>query len=74
MKTTLIAVSYGEETDPYTCSSTIDDDNVGLDVHDAVECRDMIAKLQQLPINSIDEVLVIQDSEVIEQHGGEDGF
>lgn len=72
MKTTLIAVSYGSIGDPYTTSDEIDPKKV--DINNAKACRKAIAKLKKLPINSIDEVLVIQDSEVIKQHGGQDGF
>lgn len=64
----LIAISYQNE---FTCSA----DCLVKDPSDGVECRDAIARAQKLsPIDMIDEVLVVMNSEVVYQHGGQDGF
>ena len=69
----LIAVGgFGDfGADPF---NTSDDAPAGLDLNDKRACRDAIAKLKQLPIGSIDYVLVVENDQVIHNYGGQDGF
>ncbi len=60
----LIAVSYGETCDPFTCSTQgpdffNKDTGEGLNPEDANMCREFIAKDKNLDPMHIDEVLVV---------------
>lgn len=63
----LIAVGFEHE---FTCSTGC----MILDPSDGVECRDAIVKAMKLATDSVDEVLVVMNNEVVYQHGGQDGF
>lgn len=54
----LIAVSFGSEGDPYTCSITA---GVEVDAENARQCLDFLCKEKRLNPKEIDEVLVVDD-------------
>jgi hypothetical protein len=60
----LIAISFGFENDPFTCSTQGPDffdpvTKAGVDPKNAKMCRDFIAKEKDLDPETIDEVLVV---------------
>ena len=64
----LIAIGHDNQ---FSCSAQAP---AALNLKSKRDCRDAIAKLQTLPIDSIDEVLVVVNDEVVHHYGGADGF
>jgi hypothetical protein len=61
--------NYG--ADPFNTSA---DAPIGLNLNDKRACRNAIARLQKIPADVIDYVLVVENDQVIHNYGGQDGF
>lgn len=65
--TYLIGISFEGQ---WTCSTNCE----VKDPSDGPECRDALAAAMHFDPDTLDEVLVVKNDEVVYQHGGQEGF